>query len=226
MNDRVGKEAYRLEIDGELPLTTLIENRRRELGLSLAELAQRMGYESTASTGIHRLNALLNGDLKKFDNLKEPLLQGLALDEQTLTNAVVDSRYVLWARDDREYRRNFVPHIVWQTESRIPRSIAMAATGTWRDIYFYPESNRPQDWSEEASAQCPTGLALYGRVHGFWVNYSPDCAVSFNPRGEPMDVFDKAVRPGVPSSSHGPLHVRPKISSERLDKVDWGSLAE
>ena len=195
---------YRLDIDGALPLASLIEARLDVLGATKAELARRMGYATTVEKGVRRIEALLKADLKQYTNLRGPLAKGLAVDESVLDAAAAETRYVLWARDDRQYRRDFEPHVIWDTEFRIPQPITIAGlVGANRLLYYYPDSPRPQDWSEQAVANRPRGIPCYGVIHGFWVNYSPGCAVSFTNQGEPEDVFDQAVRPGVPSAAFG-----------------------
>lgn len=189
---------YRLDIDEALPLASLIEARLDGLGVSKADLARRMGYATTVEKGVRRIAALVKGDLKPYTNLRGPLAEGLDVDVSVLDAAVADTRYVLWARYDRQYRRDFRPHVVWDTELRIPQPTTIAGmVGANRMLYHYPVSTRPQDWSEEAVATRPRGIPCYGRVRGFWVNYSPDCAVHFNNEGVPGEVFGQAVRPGV-----------------------------
>ena len=143
-----------------------------------------------------------------------------------LDAAVADTRYVLWARDDRQYRRDFKPHVIWDTEFQIPRPIAIAGmVGANRLLYYYPDSPRPQDWSAQAVANRPRGIPCYGVVDGFWVNYSPDCAVSFTNEGVPEEVFGQAVRSGVPSAVFGSRPTnRGEVTQQRkqsLDEIDW-----
>ena len=226
--DPHAKSPYRLDIDGELPLTTLIQTKLESLGLTKVALAQRMGYTSTPEKGIRRLDSLLAGDLKKYKNIKGPLAKALEVEESVLDQVVADTRYVFWARDDRAYRRDFRPHVVWNTEFRIPRPIAIAGVvGANRLLYYYPVSPRPQDWSEEAVENRPRGIPCYGLVFGFWVNYSPDCSVEFTEDGEPESVFGQAVRPGVPSAAFGSRPTNwaevTKSRNENLDKIDWSS---
>ena len=90
------------------------------------------------------------------------------------------------------------------TPRPLPQPITIAGlVGANRLLYYYPDSPRPQDWSEQAVANRPRGIPCYGVIDGFWVNYSPGCAVSFTNQGEPENVFDQAVRPGVPSAAFG-----------------------
>jgi len=222
----MGSEVHRIDIDGDLPLATWITSRMGTLSQSKADLARRMGYQATVEKGVRRVDALLGGDLKKYGNLRRALAAALDVDLAALDKVVADTRYVLWARDDREYRRVFSPHAIWDTEFRVPRPLLLAGmAGLQRALYFHPTSADPADWSEEATANCPPGIPCYGVVRGFWVNYTPDCAVYFNRNGEPGEVLGKAVRPGVPSASIGSRPVNlAELSQQRsqsLGKVDW-----
>lgn len=208
---------YRLDIDAELPLTTWMSTRMAVLGLSKAALARRMGYLTTVEKGVRRLDALLRGDLKIYRHVRGALAIGLGVDAGVLDAVVEDTRHVQWARIDRDYRRGFLAHVVWDTERRVPRSIAVAAiAGLQRALYFCLSSENPSDWSEQAALHCPTSLPCYGAVCGFWVNYSPDCAVYFDRLGNPISVRNEAVRPGTATACIGtrPLGSPAIMSSE------------
>ena len=43
----------------------------------------------------------------------------------------------------------------------------------------------------------PEGVPAFGKPIGFVINYSPDKAVRFDPKGQPIAILDKAVRPGT-----------------------------
>ena len=197
-----GARVYRRDIDGELPLKMLIASRLKALDLTKAGLARRMGYESTPEKGMRRLEAFVAGELKLYNSLKESLTRGLAVEEMSLDEAVADTRYVLWARADRMYRREFNPHVVWDTTLSIPSPITVAGLiDARRGLFWFPGAIDPARISDEASSTRPEGVACYGRVIGFYVNYSPDCAVRFNQLGEPIEVSACAVRPGFSSAS-------------------------
>ena len=190
--------AYRIDIDidGELPLTSLIRSRMRELGLRNVDLAKRMGYLNV-DKGMRRVSSLIEGNTKAYPEHRLTLAGAIETDLTDLDSAYEDTIYTFWARDDRQYRREFVPHVVWETALRVPRPITVAAMASAHlGLYFYPTSERPKDWCDEALATCPRAVSCYGRVRGFWVNYSPDCAVLFSKLGAPREVIAHAVRPG------------------------------
>jgi hypothetical protein len=183
---------YRLDPDSVLPLTVLLQSR----GVRSAELARACGY-ANVSKGVRRIEALSDGDLHDFESLKLLLAKGLDLDIADLETAAADTRYIKWAREDRAYRRGFEPHVIWKTALTIPRPIAIAGViGASRMLKFIPATGHALKISAEALANCPDGVPCYGRVTGFYVNYSPDRAVEFNREGEPLSVLDAAVRPG------------------------------
>ena len=220
---------YRIDIDGELPISGLIRSRMEALGLRKVDLARRMGYQTSVEKGIRRLDALLAGELRKYSNLRYALAAGLDVAVIALDQVVADTRHIQWARDDREYRRGFTPHIIWDTEFWVPRPIAIAGfVGAQRALYFHPTSENPADWSEEAAASCPMGIPCYGVARGFWVNYSPDCAVHFNKQGEPDEVLGKAVRPGIATALVGSRPTNwSEVTRQReriLKAVDWSPL--
>lgn len=196
--------AYRLDIDGELPLTTLIESRLLALGLTKAQLAREMGYQTTVAKGIRRIEALLAGDLKQAPKLAEGLAKGMAVEEAVVQEAIEDTRYVSWARDDRAYRAGFRPHVIWETALSIPSPIVIAGmVNARRGLFWYPQNPDAPAISEDALAAMPEGVVCYGRVVGFYVNYSPDCAVRFDRQGEPLEALDRAIRPGFSRASVG-----------------------
>jgi hypothetical protein len=47
------------------------------------------------------------------------------------------------------------------------------------------------------------GLPGYGRLVGFVVNYTPDYAIQFDPRGNPIAILDRAYRLGMVELSLG-----------------------
>lgn len=189
-NDDMGR--YRLNPDSALPLAGLLETG----GVSLAELARRCGYRNVAK-GVRRLRELATGELKHYQALRVGLAAGLGLNVDCLDTAATDTRYLLWARDDSEYRDGFEPHVIWKTTQAVPSPIfAAAILGAERYLRFQPIGVDAARISEEAALHYPEGVPCYGRVVGFYVNYTPDCAVEFDLAGECMTIRGAAVRPG------------------------------
>ena len=194
----LGATGNRIDIEGELPISSLLSSQLRILGMSTAQAARRLGYETTVAKGVRRLSALIAGDLKHINTLREPLTNGLAIDQAVLDKSIEDTRHVLWARDDRDYRINFALHVVWKTALSTPSPITVAAiSGARSHLLWYPSGIDPAHVSEAVREIMPDGVPCYGKVTGYYVNYSPDCAVHFNPHGEPLEVLSHAVRPGA-----------------------------
>ena len=195
--------AYRLDIDGELPITTLIHSRLEVLRESKVEVVRRMGYKKVEK-GIRRIDALLAGNLTKYAAIGTSVSQGLAIDKAVLDEAVRDTYYVQWARDDRAYREAFIPHVVWHTTLSIPSPIAVAGfINARRFLFWYPDGVDAARISDTAVAVIPKGVVCFGQVIGFYVNYTPDCAVRFNTQGDPLELLVGAKRPGYSSASVG-----------------------
>jgi hypothetical protein len=79
----------------EFPIGTLISARRRELGMSPAELVRRAGYKRINS-GLRRLNALCLGDLSgKTQFLVGGLPGALEFSPDRMNEAIVATAYQL-----------------------------------------------------------------------------------------------------------------------------------
>jgi len=211
---RLNAPLERLDLDETLPLTAAIMDFLAHSGLAKAELVRRLGYVSTVPKGLRRLDALLQGELKYFEALKARLAAALGMSADALARLAGETHTALQAQADREYRDAFVPHVIWDTTLRIPSPITIAGMiGAQRHLYFNPRGIDPATWSDEAAQACPLGIPCYGRVTGFWVNYSPDCAVHFSRDGEPTEVLAAAVRRGAAVALIG---TRPLTTSEEL----------
>ena len=195
---------YRLDLDGTLPFAGFVAARLSALALTKAELVRRMGYSATVTKGIRRLEELLAGNLKLYNTRRSVLAVALEVSETELDDVVADTRYVLWARNDRAYRAEFRPHVVWATTKSVPSPITIAAMiNAHRQLFWYPSPGNPSQISGEAVLAAPRGVPCYGFVVGFHVNYTPDNAVSFDLDGTPVAVLDTAVRPGRARASIG-----------------------
>ena len=188
----VATKRYRLDPDAPFPLAQLLTGS----GTRLSEVARRCGYTNFAK-GIRRLEELAAGELQHYPALRAGLAAALEIEPVRLDAAVADTSYLLWARDDRSYRDNFRPHVIWATTSSIPSPITIAglvnASGR---LFWYPPTITPSCISDEAALALPEGVPCYGQVIGFHVNYTPDNAVSFDRAGNPLAVLDAVVRPG------------------------------
>lgn len=146
---------------------------------------------------MRRIEALIDEDLAGWAGLRLPLAAALAVPFDILDEALADVRYLAWARADRDYRRTFVPHVVWRTTHAVPRPIVVAAMiGAARWLIHPLHSRQPLRFRTEAMVNCPEGVPCYGRVTGFFINYTPDAAVEFDRGGVPQAQWRQAVKPG------------------------------
>jgi hypothetical protein len=190
---------YRLDPDSPLPITAILSAH----AIPRAELAKHCGY-TNVTKGIRRLAELRGGSLEHYASLRVGLAQALAIPLAELDRAADDSKYILWARQDRDYRQDFVPHVIWKTYLTVPSPITIAGMiGVSRMLRYEPSTQQPMMFSVEAAEDCPEGVPCYGTVTGFYVNYSPDCAVEFDRLGEPVATLAKAVRPGHAEAIRG-----------------------
>jgi hypothetical protein len=190
---------YRLDPDSPLPITAILSAH----AIPRAELAKRCGY-TNVTKGIRRLDELREGSLEHYASLRVALAQALDIPLAELDRAADDSKYILWARQDRDYRQDFVPHVIWKTYLTVPSPITIAGMiGASRMLRYEPSTQQPMMFSVEAAENCPEGVPCYGRVTGFYVNYSPDCAVEFDRLGEPVATLARAVRPGQAEVNRG-----------------------
>ncbi len=192
-----GDPVYRLDPDRVFPLTVLLADSE----LAPVDLARKCGF-ANVHKGIRRLKAIAAGELDHYESLRLALAAALDVGVEEMDAAAVDTRYVQWARRDRAYRQGFEPHVIWKTTLTVPSPITIAGLViASRGLKYLPSTKHALRISGEAVTNCPDGVACYGRVIGFYVNYSPDHAVEFSREGEALTVLDRAVRPGYTISS-------------------------
>lgn len=145
-------------------------------------LARRCGWMNL-DKGRRRLQALVDGDLRHYEDFREALARGLGISAAQL-DAVVDAQR---HREARRAARDFVPHVVWRTAQSRPSGITLAvAFGFVSRLRFDPVDRTPLAMLREAVARCPGELPFFGRVTGFVINYRPDLAIHFDRRGHPL----------------------------------------
>jgi hypothetical protein len=55
----------------------------------------------------------------------------------------------------------------------------------------------PVSFVRQVLDRLPERVPAFGKAIGFVINYSPDKAVRFDPKGQPIAILDRAVRPGT-----------------------------
>src|SRR6266496_5343716 len=179
------------------PITALIEDRCRALGLTRQDVVRRAGYVNL-SKGVRRLDALLAGDLHTTRGLIDLLPVALDVPVEVVTEAVEATKRELWAREDAAYRAQFRPHAIILTEHERPTSITMAAfSSADRQLWVEFQSGSSHiSYITQAlkAARQRSPINFYGKAVGFIINYGPDNAIRYDLNGNPMDVLSSAYR--------------------------------
>jgi hypothetical protein len=189
----------------DLAIAALIRSRIAELGLSRGEFAKRLGYKNIAK-GIRRIDALCDGDLEGTKQFLDVLPQALETSaetvklalEQTVRGLELAEKQEAEARD-KIWRENFRSHAIILTERTVPSPIFVAAMiGVEKLLRIDLDATQgPVSFVRQVLERLPEGVPAFGKPIGFVINYSPDQAVRFDPKGQPIAILDKAVRPGT-----------------------------
>ena len=196
--------------DQQLPITTLILSRSKELGINRTELIRRSGYTNT-SKGLRHLDQLLEGQFQSTRGLIKVLPSALEVPADVVEQVVQDTKRQIADAEEAAWRASFVPHAIILTERKIPQPIHVAAIlGVDRllrvdfDLTAGQDSFLGQtlkgigqklDWTRRIPA--------FGKPTGIVVNYTPDHAVEFDLQGKPVMVHGHAYRSGKATFSIG-----------------------
>jgi hypothetical protein len=199
----------------ELPLTSFIVSRCRELGFRKVDLIVRAGYKNRAK-GLRRLDALLDGNLDAPQEMMSSLPRALSISELEFHLVVEQTRLLLEeekqkaiAAAEAHWRATFIPHAIIVTEQDRPSSIWLAAVlgvsrilridfdgsdpSNFVDQALEGAARRPIEFSSDPDAQ---RLPAFGRPRGVIVNYSPVYAVRYDLEGEMLESMPRAHRLG------------------------------
>ena len=207
----------------DLAIATLIRSRMTELGLSRGEFAKRLGYKNLAK-GIRRIDALCEGDIEGTKQFLDLLPQALETSAETVKHALDQTlrQLELAAKQEAEardkiWRENFCPHAIILTERTVPSPIfAAAIIGVEKLLRIDLDlTQRPVSFVRRVLDRLPEGVIAFGKTVGFVINYSPDQAVRFDRNGQPIEILDKAVRPGSATLRLG----RRPVTAEALQLV-------
>ncbi|MER2266525.1 hypothetical protein [Methylobacterium oxalidis] len=226
------------------PLADLIRTRMQELDLTEEALGRRLGYTNPAKAA-GRVHALTNGlplsAKSRFALWRLP--EALELSPAIVLQAVADTEQ-LFAESEREaeeerrlaqeaeeaaWRASFQPHAVIQTEHTVPTQITFCGLtgGTRRWLIIPLDLSRPPvtyvqqavDALPEKTIACSDGgraVMFFGRALGLIINHSPDAALRCDLRGNPLEVLEKAYRPGEVRLSFGGPPLSPTAVSRVL----------
>ena len=183
----------------------LIRSRLTELGLSRGEFAKRLGYKNIAK-GIRRIDALCEGNINGTKQFLDVLPRALETSAETVKRALDQTvREIELAEKqeaearDKIWRENFCPHAIILTEHTVPSPIFVAAMiGVEKLLRIDLDATQgPVSFVRQVLDRLPERVPAFGKPIGFVINYSPDKAVRFDPNGQPIEMLDKAVRPGT-----------------------------
>ena len=185
----------------QLPIQKLISDRCQVLGLKRADLIRRSGFKNEAK-GSRRLKALLAGDFDSSRGLIAGLPAALEIPAYVVMKAIEESKTLISAVKDYQWRLTFKPHAIILTERKVPKPIFIAAMiGMERLLRVDFDLNQgPLTFVQQAieGVRCKllewNGVALpaFGQPIGFVVNYGPDRALRFDLTGKPAEIFPKA----------------------------------
>jgi hypothetical protein len=182
----------------QFPIAALIAQRRTELRGSSADIVRRAGYRSI-NGGLRRLDDLCHGDLtQKTRFLRDGLPGALELPPDQVQEAFEATQLQLdeeeRARIEEEgrwYREQFKPHVIWVTEFDRPSSITMAAFyGIERLLRFDLDADLGEGtFVSQATAAMPSSVNFFGKVVGFYINFTPDRCVQHDREGNVVSTF-------------------------------------
>jgi hypothetical protein len=191
-----------------LPIHDLVEARSKELGIRRQELARRCGYLNVAK-GIRRIEAMCAGDLESSS--ARTILRGLATAlkvEQAVVDETVretgdclDKRKRMVLDEQQTVRRlTFEPNAYLIGSEKQPSSITIfglsGGAEHWQRITL-DCSRAPVTYATQALAvarRTPV-VPFFGPTTGFIVNYTPNHAVRFDIKGNPVEVLNRAYFP-------------------------------
>jgi hypothetical protein len=203
----------------QLPITILIEQRCRELGLRRSEVAAGCGYKNL-SKGVRRLEQVLAGHFERADALLRELPKALSLSPGVVQEAIDKTVRQIAARQEA----------IWRAAFR-PAAYLLGTTERPSQIFFFGITGGPERWLKIPLdlSQPPLGyvaqalavvrktpeVKFFGPTTGFVINYSPDHAVRFDLEGQPVETLAHAYRPGEVTVSLG----RRPVSAEAFGKA-------
>jgi hypothetical protein len=210
-----------------LPLTTFIQSRCRELAWRKIDLIRRTSYRNHAK-GLRRLEALLAGDLDGAPELLRSLPRALAAHPDEFHRVVQETRDALErerreaaALAEAEWRAAFVPHAVILAERDIPQPIFVAALiGAKRLLHIEFDNKEPATFLDQALEQAKDRpgfwnsketLPAFGRMVGVVINYSPEYAVYHDLEGNVLAPRPRAYRIGEATLWIGKRVVPPEL---------------
>jgi len=226
------------------PLADLIHSRMHELGLDREAVGFRLGYKNPLKAA-GRVQALCEGHITsvKSQRALARLPDALEVAPEVVERAVgqtegllaevrrqqEEERRIAREKEDAEWRAPFRPHAVLQTERRVPTQITICGLtgGARRWLHIDLDLSQPpisfiEQVLQALPKKAPLGsngrrrVMFFGEALGFIVNYSPDQALRCDLDGRPLEVLEKAYRPGDVRLSLGGRPVSPTVVARVL----------
>lgn len=201
----------------EWELDCLVGSRLSELGLRPSALVRRWGYANT-SKGMGRLAQLRAGHCTPDRHGVSALASALEVPVEDLHKAIeVTQQQLEQARkrseeqEWREWCRRFEPHAILKTDQPRPSPIFVAAIlGPDRILRLDFDLNwSPVTWPFQVAGRLPDRVPAFGKMIGFYLNYTPERAVEFDRAGRVLRGYPAALRPGRAWMEHKGRDVTP-----------------
>ncbi|NEK24195.1 hypothetical protein GV827_17555 [Sulfitobacter sp. JBTF-M27] len=182
------------------PLSRLIEGRIIELGLSEKTFLADLGYRNFSKGRERLLQFRKAKGLRGLKHLENQLAEALKVDVSTVQKAISETWVTAQLWEDEKYAASFEPHAVLKTDRTRPSQITMCAlTGgpqRWLVVEFERDS-APVTYVSQVLRDLPEIAPFFGKVLGFWINYTPSSCVEFDRSGQAVAEFSRAKRVGV-----------------------------
>jgi hypothetical protein len=199
-------------MSGQLEIAALIEKRSRELGLSRADLAARLGYANFGK-GLRRIDEVCQGQLDRNRDLLARLPYALRMSPALMYEAEVRTRSQMAEAERRaavareqEWRAKFKPHAIILTERSRPSQITICGLVDGESFKLIELDATKPRWTFIHQALRTLNKRLYerhtkiipffGAPTGIVINYDPDRAVRYDLNGTALEILRGAVRLG------------------------------
>jgi len=183
-----------------LLIDELLIERMEQLGLKKSEVVRRWGY-SNIGKGLRRLDQIKVGSFVPNEELLSRLAAAVQLTKPAIKDAIAATQYELKQEaQEAEYREwlawcaRFKPHAIVRTEHETPSPIfVVAIVGAEKILRLDFNYTKPQvQWIQEIIGKLPQDAIAFGKVTGFFLNYSPDRAIEYDRDGTLVQEFPKA----------------------------------
>jgi hypothetical protein len=155
--------------------------------------------------GAQAPRAIVLGLFHSHDHGMEALAKALevSVDEVEQASAMTqrlikEAQHTAEEQEWRDWCAVFQPHAILRMERSTPSPIFLVAlVGVDRILRVDFDSAQPQEtWVRQVVARLPKEVIAFGQVTGFFLNFTPDLCIEFDPEGAPLREFARAWRPG------------------------------